>query len=288
MGEAQNRPFQNSRGQSVPRPCYLRQRLISYISAVLCVAILVGSFLSPLGAAYAAPTQATQCDVETMTQFLYRGDWNGALYHARGCVAYFKAEVEYADTHPSDPARSSFRLLDVLQVSHFLCATAQILTIMGSLKQASKSADEAMSWANNHPESFGTNPEDDSTHPLFQWAHIIHSTRGFIQEKAGGLQAAAREYQRDDFSFGRAAVLALRAGNNNQALQLATRDANSNPTANAVLAALSEQKGDRRAALTYYRHADTLMREAYQQHDWWPINFAERDSIVRGLQRLSQ
>lgn len=156
--------------------------------------------------------------------------------------------------------------------------------MLGEMSQAESGIGAAEEWQKKYSLY---SPDGLISRPFLE---ILATTRGFFYEKKGDTAAAERFYSeyKSDHAAGRLAALSLREGKYDEASSRAKQTLliGKSPTAHAVLAALAERGGDRKAALNAYETALLLMGLGRDANQFLPIYFAERETVISGIKRL--
>lgn len=238
-----------------------------------------------------AQTPKRGCNAQKVARMMYDGDLREALVESHTCADYYRSEAGRSDRPENDSSA-----LAISNTGFWLCAEAQLHTMVGEAAQAESSISAAEEWQKKH----SLFSEGGIVSKPF--VEILAVTKGFFFEKKGDLAAAERfysEYKPEDASgrldalshaAGRLAALSLREGKYDEAASRARQAliGEKVPTAYAVLAAVAERGGDLKAALSSYETALRLMGRERDANEFLPIYFAEREAVISGIERLKR
>lgn len=227
-------------------------------------------------------TQAQGCNPQKAVQFLYDGKLHESLIESRNCAEHYRGEVGRIEGRGGKTSPT----LEVFQTGYWLCAEAQIYSMLGNTFQAESSISAAEEWQKKH----SLYSKDGIVSGPF--LKILAVTKGFFFEKKGDLESAERFYfeYKSDHAAGRLAVLSLLEGKYDEASHRAKQAllGGKVPTAHAVLATIAERNDDREAALNSYETALRLMGQEQDANQFLPIYFVERGAVISGIKRLKE
>jgi tetratricopeptide (TPR) repeat protein len=227
-----------------------------------------------------ANTSPQGCNTPKIVRLLYDGKLRESLVESQNCAEHYRDEVGRVERKGDKTSL----MLEMFQVGYWLCAEAQIQTMLGNTFQAESGISAAETWQKKH----SLYSKDGVVSEPF--LKILAVTKGLFFEKKGDLATAERFYSEyeSDHAVGRLAVLSLRDRKYDEASRRAKRALLSGkvPTAHAVLATIAERDGDREAALNSYETALRLMGQERDANQFLPIYFAERDTVVSSIERL--
>jgi tetratricopeptide (TPR) repeat protein len=242
-------------------------KVLSLYVGVLCLCFLV---LPPILAA----NNTREFDPKTLRDLVTRGNFQSAVGVTDHAIAYYR-DLVAADPRGEKPWYS----LHNAEVGFYMCAKAQLLALRGDFVGADRILSEAKTYASNHPSGFVGFLMSGG------WETIVSATHGLILEKAGKRDEAKKAYEGSPSDYGRLALLALGAGDDIKARQLALA-AGINPTSCFVLGRLEEKNGHKQAAHDWYNKALVDLQTVKNQ--FLPIYFCEGPAIVNAQKRLEK
>jgi len=206
-------------------------------------------------------------DEGRLPHLVTQGDFQAAVTEADHAIAH------YRDLVAARPEGGGSLMLYGM-VGYYMCAKAQVLALRGDFVGADRILSEVKTYASDH-----------STF-LLDWETLVSSTHAFILEKSGKRDEAMKAYENPSTQYGqgRLALLALEAGDDPKARQLAVA-AGINPTAYFVLGRLEEKNGHKQAALEWYNKAWVQLHSVGISP---PIYFCEGPAIASAQERLQK
>ena len=230
---------------------------------------IAGWLMLPLvGLAILAANKPNEFDQHKLPLLVTEGDFQSAVREADHAIAV------YQDLVAAGPKEGGGSMRNGGMVGYYMCAKAQLLALRGDFVGADRILSEVKTYASDH-----------STF-LIDWETLVSSTHAFILEKSGKRDEAKKAYESPSTQYGqgRLALLALEAGDDTKARQLAVA-AEINPTAYLVLGRLEEKDGHKQAALEWYNKAWGQLHSVGISQ---PIYFCEGPAIATARKRLEK
>jgi tetratricopeptide (TPR) repeat protein len=217
-----------------------------------------------------AANNPNEFDPGRLPHLVTQGNYQSALTEANHAIAHYR---DLVGACPKEDGGSL--MLYNAQVGYYMCAKAQLLALRGDFVSADRILSEAKTYASNHP-GFDTF--------LIDWESVVSPTHAFILEKAGKRYEATKAYEStpSEDAKGRLALLALEAGDDTKASQLALA-AGINPTAYFVLGRIQERDHHEQAAREWYNKASVALQTVKDQ--FLPIVFCEGPAIASAQKR---
>ena len=211
-----------------------------------------------------------KCEPEVYMRALGESRWVDALAHAERCY----------DDYDRQPSDGNWGTLNVGLRVYYRLAAAQLLALLGRNDDARSMLDAATNeaYASGIVSTF-----------LIPMPDMLALTDAFIRERRGDARDARDRYARIAFGAakGRSALLALGAGDDIDARLWGRRgEIDRDPTAQYVLGALDELRGDRAMALYYYLRAQSALATLARGSATLPVVFFERERIDAAIARM--
>jgi len=219
-----------------------------------------------------------------MVQSLIRTDLDSALAESKRCVSFKEERISFCSGKGSPEEWKSKKCGEYLwdiDLGYWYLATAQLYAMKNDLASADANIASARLFADRWAGWY-------SSGLIADWPGMVAQTEGYVSELRGDLAKARKYDQSTPRGIGRLALLALKNKDYHEAFRQAqVAAALKDPAGYNALAGVAEHDGDDAEALKYYYEVLDLTKPEQNQHNFWPLYFAERRTAQRGINRLA-